>query len=328
MIFLSFKYVIFCPYFGKLPVHFNLWLISCEYNSKFKFIIFTDDNTSYVLPKNVEIIRLSFADFVKKVQKKLNFKIALIKPYKLCDFKPTYGYLFEEYLNGCQYWGYCDLDLIFGDIESFLPNDDYDKISYLGHLCLMKNTKEIRESFMLNNPNSKIDFKDILSAPINFGFDEIGDYGINNLLVYHNFKIFNYEKYIADINCLSKRLTMVRLIDGKFKKEKKKMVFSFEKGKIFNYSINSKELIEKKEYAYIHFQKRKMSNKISNKCSKFIITYEDFINFEKIDIDFIKKCQPSKINVNILYLKIKLKAVKNKLNRFFAIKKLIVGKKI
>ena len=139
---MKYKYVVFCPYFGKLPKHFNLWLISCSYNKHFKFIVFTDDNVTYSIPKNVEIVQLSFDQFVQEIQKKFDFQISLCHPYKLCDFKPAYGYIFDKYLNNCKYWGYCDLDLIFGNLEKFLPTQEYDKISYLGHLCLMKNIKD------------------------------------------------------------------------------------------------------------------------------------------------------------------------------------------
>ena len=52
----DYSYVIFSPYFGKLPVNFNLWLNSCSYNKDFYFIVFTDDKTVYNIPNNVEII--------------------------------------------------------------------------------------------------------------------------------------------------------------------------------------------------------------------------------------------------------------------------------
>ena len=320
---MKYKYVVFCPYFGKLPKHFNLWLISCSYNKHFKFIVFTDDNVTYSIPKNVEIVQLSFDQFVQEIQKKFDFQISLCHPYKLCDFKPAYGYIFDKYLNNCKYWGYCDLDLIFGNLEKFLPTQEYDKISYLGHLCLMKNIKDIRESFMLKSFKSKIDYKNIFSSSINFGFDEIGNYGINEILEIHGYKIFNYEKYIADINCLKKRLTMVRRTNGKFKKEQNKMVFSFEKGKIFNYSLNSKKQMIKEEYAYIHFQKRKMYNNICNlKSEKFIITYNKFVDFKNIKSDDIMTLKPKRDFINILFFKYKFRALKNRLSRFYIIKKI------
>ena len=67
---MDYKYVVFSPYFGKLPDNFNLWLKSCLYNAEIKFIVFTDDNRQWDKPINVEIIKISFEDFKEKIQKK------------------------------------------------------------------------------------------------------------------------------------------------------------------------------------------------------------------------------------------------------------------
>ena len=144
---MNYKYVVFCPYFGTLPTNFNLWLKSCSYNKDFLFIVFTNDETPYIKPDNVKIVVKTFDEFREEIQNKFDFKISLENPYKLCDYKPTYGFVFEEYLNNCTYWGFCDLDLVFGNLTKFLPKEDYDKISFLGHFCLMKNEKKITESF-------------------------------------------------------------------------------------------------------------------------------------------------------------------------------------
>ena len=41
-------------------------------------------------------------------------------PYKLCDYKPVYGLIFDEDLQDYDFWGHCDVDLIFGDIRKFI----------------------------------------------------------------------------------------------------------------------------------------------------------------------------------------------------------------
>ena len=66
------------------------------------------------------------------IQAKYDFSINLPSPYKLCDFKPAYGEIFNEFISSFDYWGYCDVDLIWGNIRKFLSNDlldkEYDKI--------------------------------------------------------------------------------------------------------------------------------------------------------------------------------------------------------
>ena len=37
------------------------------------------------------------------------------------DLRPAYGVLFEEYLDGYDFWGHCDLDVLFGRIRDHLP---------------------------------------------------------------------------------------------------------------------------------------------------------------------------------------------------------------
>ena len=83
--------------------------------------------------------QITFEKLKLIIQNKFDFDIALKAPYKLCDYKPAYGYLFQEYLEGYEYWGYCDVDMIFGNLKRFLPDNvigEYDKIGHLGHLSL------------------------------------------------------------------------------------------------------------------------------------------------------------------------------------------------
>ena len=118
-------------YFGKLPNYFNLWLTSCKYNNTINFLLFTDDKTKYDYPNNVRVIYTTFEEIRNQIQSKFDFRITLEKPYKLCDFKPAYGYIFNKYLKGYDFWGHCDLDVIFGNLRKFLPEEilkEYDKI--------------------------------------------------------------------------------------------------------------------------------------------------------------------------------------------------------
>ena len=121
---------IICCYFGKLRSDYKTWLLSCKYNNTIEWIIFTDCDWGKV-PKNIKIINISFNDFKEYVQKTFEFKICLERPYKICDYKPAFGYIFKEYLQEYDFWGYCDFDMIFGNIRKFITNDileNYEKI--------------------------------------------------------------------------------------------------------------------------------------------------------------------------------------------------------
>lgn len=316
------RYIVFCPYFGKLPNIFPYWLISCKFNSHIKFIIFTDDRTKYNLPKNVTIYNLSFFQFKEIIQKKFDFNIALDNPYKLCDFKVTYGFVFEEYIKNYIYWGYCDLDMFFGDLRKYIPESGYEKISHLGHLTLYKNMHEINCCFM-ETKDFSINYKDILGSKIHFGFDEIGNYGINNLFIQKGYKIYELEKHIADIYPYHRNLSTTVLINGKFLVNKKKKVFTFENGKIYGWSERNKS-VQKEEYVYIHMQKRKIEcDSYFDQC--FLICPHCIKNYKAVNIRLIEQTQER--GIYWIAFKIKLKAAFNIINRSIAIKKILREKK-
>lgn len=310
------KILFIIPYFGKLNNYFQLFLDSCKNNENYNWLIITNDRTKFSFPKNVEVIYDEFNNFQKKVQQKFDkIKISLESPYKLCDFKPTYGYVFEEYIKDYQYWGYCDIDLIFGSIDNCLKLEkltQYDKIGILGHFTIFKNTKELRELFLKDER-----YKEVLSSPKSLKFDEeFGeDFGIsiNNIFEKYNKKILTLNNF-ADIYVKSSNFKLTNY-DMKFKKysiEKyNRNVFVYSDGILKRYITENNKLIIK-EYMYIHLQKRKMNVKI-NKSNYYKIIPNSFEYFN----DNIKDAQDLKKikikNFNLHYFKIRFKNLKNKI---------------
>ena len=139
------------PYFGKLPNYFQLFLKSCEYNPTFNWIVFTDDKTGFHYPDNVKRVEMTFLKLRDLVQSKFDFPISLERPYKLCDYKPAYGYIFSDFISGYKMWGHCDIDTLMGHLEDFITDRDiaiYDKMFTLGHMIIYKNTEENNRLFM------------------------------------------------------------------------------------------------------------------------------------------------------------------------------------
>jgi len=171
------KRIIFIiPYIGNYPWYFPYFLKSASYNPSIDFKILSDAAIpSHVKPDNIELIPYSLQQFNQDATKALGFNINVEKGYKLCDFKPAYGYIFSELVKGYNFWGYCDVDVIFGNIRSFMTEEllnEYDVISarhdYLtGCFALYRNNQTMRELFKQSK-----DYQKVFTQPRNFFFDE------------------------------------------------------------------------------------------------------------------------------------------------------------
>jgi hypothetical protein len=150
---------IIIPYFGKLPALARYYFLSCAHNSDIDFLFFTDQRFSFELPENVQLFDFKLKDFNKLASQKLGLNIKLRYPYKLCDFKPLYGHIFEEYLQESNFWGYTDLDMIFGQINLFVTDEilsKYDIITaredgFAGNFTLFRNTTENKFLYRLSD---------------------------------------------------------------------------------------------------------------------------------------------------------------------------------
>lgn len=163
-------------YFGNIPSYFDLFLLTCGTNSDVSFVIFCDfDSSSLQLPDNVELIEISIQEFNDLASQKLDLNIKVSDPYKLNDFKPAYGIIFDDYINGFDFWGYIDIDLVFGNLRKVLSDDvlsQYDVISVRkeftsGFFCLYRNVPHVNNLF-----RSSADHVRILENGDHFCFDE------------------------------------------------------------------------------------------------------------------------------------------------------------
>lgn len=72
-----------------------------EYGS-IDFLIFTDADIKS--EKNIKVIQMTFEDFKDIIQRAFDFKISLNRPYKLCEYKQTYGYILQSYIKDYDFW--------------------------------------------------------------------------------------------------------------------------------------------------------------------------------------------------------------------------------
>ncbi len=296
-------------YFGKFNNYFQLFLNSCGFNKDvFDVFIWTDDNSSYEYPTNVKVIYTSFEEMKYMIQEKFNFKIEICSPYKLCDFKPAYGYIMYDFIRDYKYWGHCDTDIIWGDAKKFLLGEDlkqYDKLFFLGHCTIYKNEYSNNCAFMQTER-----YKEVFSNKSNMSFDEEFNNSVNNEFDQLHKKVL-YEEYEANLLVKANDFYITRY-DFKLKKyineKKNRLFFIWNKGELIGI-WKDKNGYQTKEYMYIHLQSRKMKNNVG-KLEVYKIIPNCFERVEDLcDYNRIKKRYVNfnyfRVRTNNLYKKIK-----------------------
>ena len=236
------KIAVIIPYFGKLPDNYDYWEKTALKNDSVDFILFTDNARDS--KKNIRIIKMSFRQYTDALREKISDKIVCPKPYKLCDFKPAIGVLWKELLVDYDFWGFCDLDLLFGNIRKFITDDildKNDKIFITGHFSLYRNTKQMNELFMDKGEYPEYNYEEAFTVKEACYFDEFRGMNLkcirNGINVYHNKQLF------LDIN------------PSKFEfvnRKGTKVFCVWKDGKLSTIDANGDE----EEWLYIHFQKR------------------------------------------------------------------------
>lgn len=298
------------PYFGKFDNLFPFFLKSCENNSTINWLIVTDDKTEYNYPPNVKVVYITFNELRARINQLFDFEIKLNAPYKLCDYKPVYGEVFKDYVVGYDFWGYCDNDLIFGDIRSFLTDDillKSNKVLSRGHLSLYRNIPYMNR-FVFENTNEF--YKTVYTSDKGFSFDEWGTHGIAN----HLKRVLEPDLFwdglpFDDIWCLSSNFVPVQKRDQKFKS----IIYEYENGTLIRHAIkygNDRDICSE-PVLYAHFQKRALKIDTSN-TEHYLIIPNKVISPRPISLKLIQKYGKRK-HINIQYLKIKYRNLRRKL---------------
>lgn len=276
------KTALILPYFGKFDKLFPVWLESCRHNPEIDWLIFTDDYTNYNYPANVKVYYREFEALKQEIQQHYDFSISLETPYRLCNFKPAYGELFADYLEGYDAWGFCDNDMIYGRLNCFLPSIQSSKVKLgkYGHLTILPNTQENREIYRYANA-----YKIAFSTPQPLFFDEDS---FTKILIKNGYT--EYPLHIADFMPRLKHFKVLNEDGMEWKNEAH--CFVWKNGVLNRYYVNPHNgEIQKEEYAYIHFLKRPMEVAEGLDCGKPIVIVPNMIiNMpeEEITKDFLR----------------------------------------
>lgn len=240
-------------YFGKLPSYIRLVIHSAAQNPSIEWLIFGDEPPEFDLPTNVRFIKITLRELESRIYQTCKTKTLIESPKALTRFKPTYGLCFQEMLGSYDFWGHVDLDMIYGDLRAFLPDEvlkNHTRVYCRGHLSLFRNTPEVNRHFMLQAPGAP-DYRKILSNEDTTQFDEWP--GIWKIFRYHRIPQYHAE-VIADIK--PPNLKWITRFEAEELQNYPSQVFYWHQGKTFQAYYHREGGLFDREVAYIHFQKR------------------------------------------------------------------------
>ena len=280
------RIAIIVTWFGKLPPYFDAWLKSAEKNKEIDFYCFFDQ--SFITKsKNIHLIKTTMQDEINRISKAINEKIVINNSYKFCDLRPSFGLGYAEYLKDYEFWGYCDIDLVFGHISNFLTDevlDEYDRFYEYGHLSIFRNNDEMNDLYKY--PGCIYSKNEIFRKSVKCTPEE--HWGINRIMENNSFKWYRKNDF-ADFYLPYQTL----LINNGTNYDKQ--IFYWENGKAYMaYELNGK--MNKRELVYIHWQKRKpVMNFVAQKTNYFYITSNELIKKKQgtPSLDDINKYNPT-----------------------------------
>jgi len=117
------------------------------------------------------IIDTDLADFKLRVKQKLGIDYpGVVGGTKVWDYRCALGLLYKDEIKDYDWWGTCDFDMVFGDVDKFVPDSLLNELDvYSGHneyVCgcfsLYRNSPEVNNLFKnyplweveLRNPES------------------------------------------------------------------------------------------------------------------------------------------------------------------------------
>lgn len=243
------RIAVIVAWFGPLPAFFPAWLRSAEMNPDVDFFLFFDQEVKSEA-ENIHIISTTLEAEVQRAEKALGESVTIKNAYKFCDLRPFFGLVYEDFLKGYDFWGYCDIDLVFGQIRKFLTDDvlgRFERFYEWGHFSLLRNCEWINHIYDL--PGCLYTRDETLRKAAKVNAEE--HYGLNRICEKNSIRWYK-EQDFADFSVMYSDLV---LHTGA--RNYPHQVFYWENGRVYQAFVDADGTVETKEYVYIHWQKRK-----------------------------------------------------------------------
>lgn len=168
------RILLIVPWFGPWPAWMPFFLATCAANPTVNWLIPTDQAPPANLPSNVAVETTPLLAYRDRVAARTGVPLAWSDAYKVCDLKPLLGHIHDDRVEGYDYWGFGDIDVIYGNIRAIYTADVlvHDVIStheaiVAGHLALVRNTQALRLAY-----TRVWCWKDAIADPSPRSFDE------------------------------------------------------------------------------------------------------------------------------------------------------------
>lgn len=302
--------IILC-YFGEFPETIDSFFFSCKNNPDFDWLIFTDCEAKNI-PPNVRIVKTTLKDIKTLAEQKLKMSVYLEEPYKLCDYKVAYGLIFEDYTKEYDFWGYGDIDVIYGDLRAFITDEllvDFDKIYPLGHLSLIRNNEKCKRLFMKEVEGTG-SYTNVFTLPFSCFFDENG--GINDkaeaygIKIYTNFDFADIDGIYTRFRNVDKKTIKMTLPDFKYSDKLRKnyhnQIFYWHSGSLYQRYYENEKVFDE-EISYIHYR-RKLKSEFDDSKPVILIIPDGIISCNSVpELSEICKYNKSDKNEYIMLAK-------------------------
>lgn len=257
----SSKVAIIIPYFGRFPIWMDLYLYSCSRQENVDFLFYTDcDFSNYNKYKNIVFISITYGDYCKKISSFLNIDFCPENPYKIVDVRPFLGMLHDDDLVNYDWWGYADIDVLYGDLSILINSKNlhrYDVITthadrLAGHFTI------IRKASRYTQMGYNIDkWRTKLEDPRGLGVDEHDFTKVIRPGVTTWFRVYRFINKIVKID-LYDFFTVPNLILRTFSRIHIKEYNTSDRpkdGEVWVYDIDKCSLItpQGKKLPYLHF---------------------------------------------------------------------------
>lgn len=173
------KVKVLMPFFGGFPDWFWLYLTTCRHNPQIDWHFFSEHPPKDECPPNVHHTRLTVPGFNELAGRKLGVPVKFERAFKVCDFRPAFGVIFDEFLEGYDYWAWGDADLFFGDLQTGLGRIGFagrDIVSVRseflsGELTFLKNSDLVNQLFRQSR-----DWQKVFESKLGHNFCEAGHF--------------------------------------------------------------------------------------------------------------------------------------------------------